>query len=426
MLSHSTNWTITDLETNQNISSFAKPERYIGYWIGRRAQGPWFEASVKYCLAEETTERCTVRISTPLLGTVLSCNLVKVVSLAEALLIRNFHPMATIGDLISSCLSDPDPYTHGKGPISAKDVCRRDGLCQNELVCRLLNDYQESYFKHSAGLFSHGQSETWSMKDLPPASDGVEKSGLRPVKWKKKRCRWYQASSMASWAVCMVLCALAWSTGAYLISKAMRVYESNNNDSQYTLSRMWKDGVGAVSTDYLVSQNDDRYLIEDVLLANTPQLIISLIYVFYNNCLTRMMLGEEYSGYARHRKPLRVSRPEGEQRSTYRLQLPCRYSIPLMTTMAILHWLVARSIFLVQIQVYDYDGNAISYWISTCGFSSMAIVLSLFVSGIIILALLANGARKLEPGMPLASSCSLAITAACHTGPGDEMPGCYR
>lgn len=50
----------------------------------------------------------------------------------------------------------------------------------------------------------------------------------------------------------------------------------------------------------------------------------------------------------------------------------------------------------------------------------MAIVLSLFVSGAVILALLANVTRKLEPGMPLASSCSLAITAACHASHGDE------
>jgi len=185
---------------------------------------------------------------------------------------------------------------------------------------------------------------------------------------------------------------------------------------------MWQDGVGAVSTDFLIVVGGDyqRPLIENVLLANTPQLAISFVYVFYNNCLTRMMLGREYSSYAKYRKPLRVSRPEGEQRSTYRLQLPYRYSVPLMATMTVLHWLVARSIFLVEISVFDYDGNPLNLKISACGFSAMAIVLSLFVSGVIISALLASAARKLEPGMPLASSCSLAITAACHTSPDDE------
>jgi hypothetical protein len=153
-------------------------------------------------------------------------------------------------------------------------------------------------------------------------------------------------------------------------------------------------GVGTISTDLLIGTDGRRRsLMENVLLANTPQLAISFVYVLYNNCLNRMMLGREYSGYARHRKPLRVSRPEGEQRSTYRLQLPYRYSAPLMGTMAVLHWLVARSIFLVEINVFDYDANPMAEKVSACGYSSMAIVLALFVSGAIILALLAIGAR---------------------------------
>lgn len=185
---------------------------------------------------------------------------------------------------------------------------------------------------------------------------------------------------------------------------------------------MWQDGVGAVSTDFLIGAGGDheRPLTGNVLLTNTPQLAISFVYVFYNNRLTRMMLGREFSSYARYRKPLRVSRPEGEQRSTYRLQLPYRLSVPLMASMTVLHWLVARSIFLVEISVFDYDGNPLPIKVSACGFSAMAIVLSLFASGVVILALLASTARKLESGMPLASSCSLAITAACHTSPGDE------
>ncbi|KAH0296743.1 hypothetical protein KCU71_g13779, partial [Aureobasidium melanogenum] len=421
MLSHAANWIIANRQENQNTTLLAEEGlAYSGYGMSdREAEGPWAAASVQYCLAEEVKERCTVKISLPLLGTVLVCNMAKVACLACALLVRGFHPMATVGDLISSCLNDPDLCTHGKGPISARDVCRTNGVCLKKLMCRLLNDYQEVHFKHSTPLFNHAQSKTWSISDSPATPDIVGKSGVTPVEWKKKKPRWYQASSMSSWVVCMVLCVLAWSTGAYLLTRTMEVYE-NNNSQTYSLLRMWQDGVGTVSTDYVVGPNSDRSLTENVLLANTPQLAISFIYVFYNNCLTRMMLGQEYSGYVKHRKALRVSRPEGEQRSTYRLQLPYRYSIPLMTTMVGLHWLVARSIFLVEIEVSDYDGNALAKRISTCGFSSMAIVLSLFVSGIIILALLASGTRKLEPGIPLASSCSLAITAACHTGPGDE------
>lgn len=124
MLSRATNWTFTDLETNQNETLVAEYESIWQYELGEFQSGPWFEASVRYCLAEEVKERCTVKISTPLLGAVLFCNLVKMICLAFALVCR-FHPMATVGDLISSYLHAPDLYTHGRGPISAKDIRKR-------------------------------------------------------------------------------------------------------------------------------------------------------------------------------------------------------------------------------------------------------------------------------------------------------------
>jgi len=424
MLSHPTNWTITDIEVNQD-EALVRRSMSFGRWDGYDPQGPYFEASVKYCLAETAKQHCTIQISTPLLGVVLLCNLIKVMCLSRALLIRSFHPMATIGDLISSCLSEPDPYTQGMGPIAAKDVRRSKAvrlLDHETLVSRLLRDYRAIYFERTTSLLSdYTNSDIPMVRGSSTATGEVEKSATAPVKWKKQKNRWYQAPSRSSWVACMVLCAIAWFTGVYFLTSAIN-YRKDSISQTYTLSRMWQDGVGAVSTDFLIGAGGDyqRPLIENVLLANTPQLAISFVYVFYNNCLTRMMLGREYSSYAKYRKPLRVSRPEGEQRSTYRLQLPYRYSVPLMATMTVLHWLVARSIFLVEISVFDYDGNPLNLKISACGFSAMAIVLSLFVSGVIISALLASAARKLEPGMPLASSCSLAITAACHTSPDDE------
>jgi hypothetical protein len=418
MLSHPTNWTITDIEMNQL-------QMYIGYgrnMVGDDPEGPYFEASVKYCLAETAEQHCTVQISMPLLGVVLLCNLIKVLCLSSALLISRFYPLATVGDLISSCLSEPDPYTQGKGPISAQEMRRNETRRHSYFhkpVSRLLKDHRAVYLERSTSLSDYGHSKTPMIEDSATAVDLAGSLVVVPVKWKKQKNRWYQASSTSSLVACMALGSIAWSTGAFLLGNAI-VSRKEDNSQTYTLSRMWQDGVGAISTDFLIRAGHDRPLMENVLLANAPQLAISFIYVFYNNCLTRMLLGREYSGYAKHRKPLRVSRPEGEQRSTYRLQLPYRYSAPLMATMTVLHWLIARSIFVVEVSVFDYDGNALAKKISTCGYSPMAIVLSLFVSGVIVVTVLACGARKLEPGMPLASSCSLAITAACHTSPGDK------
>ena len=422
MLSHPTNWTIADIELNQKDWAYRRT-MWSGRWDDVHPQGPYFSAAVKYCLAETAEQYCTLQISIPLLGVVLLCNLIKVMCLSSALLIRSFHPLTTVGDLISSCLSEPDPHTRGMGPITAKDVRKSKAvrlLDHETLVSRLLKDYRAIYFERSTSLLSdYTNSDIPMVRGSSTATDVVEKSSAAPVEWKKQKTRWYKALSRSSWVACVVLCVIAWFTGVYLLTNAIN-YRKDNMSQTYTLSRMWQDGVGAVSTDFLIGGDHERPLIENVLLANTPQLAISFVYILYNNCLTRMMLAREYSSYASNRKPLRVSRPEGEQRSTYRLQLPYRYSVPLMATMTVLHWLVARSIFLVDISVINYDGDQLISRISGCGFSAMAIVLSLFVSGAIILALLASSARRLDSSMPLASSCSLTITAACHTSPGDE------
>lgn len=81
-------------------------------------------------------------------------------------------------------------------------------------------------------------------------------------------------------------------------------------------------------------------------MANTPQLMLSTCYFALNSFLTRIQIEEEFNSYSRCYKPLRVSDPKGEQTSTYRLQLPYKYSIPLIAMSIILHWLLSSAVFL--------------------------------------------------------------------------------
>lgn len=155
-----------------------------------------------------------------------------------------------------------------------------------------------------------------------------------------------------------------------------------------------------------------------VLLANTPQIIVSFAYFFYNKMLTTMLLAVEFNDYAAERKPLRVSWPKGHQRSTYYLSLPYRYCIPLLITHAILHWLVSQSLFFVQVILYDMVGNLTPERIVACGYSPMAILFALIVGASMMIVILVLGFRDFKNSMPLASSCSAAISAACHAPPG--------
>lgn len=86
--------------------------------------------------------------------------------------------------------------------------------------------------------------------------------------------------------------------------------------------------------------------IASVLLPNTPQLILSCAYFAYNALYTRLLTESEWQSFSLGYRPLRVTSPQGEQWSTFRLQLPYRYSIPLLVTSILLHWITSNAIFL--------------------------------------------------------------------------------
>ncbi|CAD6588975.1 MAG: hypothetical protein ASARMPRED_003851 [Alectoria sarmentosa] len=152
-----------------------------------------------------------------------------------------------------------------------------------------------------------------------------------------------------------------------------------------------------------------------VLVANSPQALLSFLFLTYNGLYTCMLMANEWSDYAYERKSLRVSNPVGNQRSTYRLQLPYKYGIPLTVLSGILHWLVSQSLFLARAATFNSDGEENTRKsISTVGYSCIAII-TVIILGVIVVALgILNGFRRYRPVMPLVGSCSAAISAACH------------
>lgn len=157
-------------------------------------------------------------------------------------------------------------------------------------------------------------------------------------------------------------------------------------------------------------------VVANALLVNTPQLIATFIYLFCNDMLTRMLMSREWAQFASTRRTLRVSKPQGQQRSTYWLQLPYRYSVPLMGAMVLLHWLMSRGLFLASIRVFDSNGNHVpTRDIDGCGFSPLAILLAFCLMTVMIVALISLGRfRYISAGIPAASSCSAVISAAVH------------
>lgn len=151
------------------------------------------------------------------------------------------------------------------------------------------------------------------------------------------------------------------------------------------------------------------------MVANVPQIILSLSYILLNSILTTMLISKEYMEFGRRRKTLRRSNPAGAQRSSYFLQIPLRYAFPMMTSMALLHWLVSESFFLVDVESFASDGSYMSDdGIVTVGWSPPAMLTAICLGAIILATLFIVAGQKFSSIMPLASTNSLKISAACH------------
>jgi hypothetical protein len=167
-----------------------------------------------------------------------------------------------------------------------------------------------------------------------------------------------------------------------------------------------------------------------VLVANSPQLLFSTLYFMYNRLLTSMLAMDEWSRFAYRSATLRVSCPSRGQRSTYWLQLPYSYGVPLLITTSVMHWLVAQSIFLARVQIYDADGNpyqelpgaSFDPILSTPGYSPKGIIASIALGSSMLLFLVGLGLRRYKGGIPLIGNNSLAMSAACHPPADDNDP----
>ncbi|KAF6824336.1 hypothetical protein CPLU01_10935 [Colletotrichum plurivorum] len=201
-------------------------------------------------------------------------------------------------------------------------------------------------------------------------------------------------------------------------------------------------GLGAVNTKTIMipAPQGAGNLVVNALIVNTPQAIMSFIYLNYNSLYTNISLVTEWDRFSHHRKGLRVSSPpQGAQRNTYFLQLPYRYSLPIITFSAVIHWLISQSIFLVNLEIYGPPDNDLMNFIpaeytyqppdqevsgasfTACGWSPSGIIAGTVANLCMIAFILASGGRRLRFGSaPVAGSCSAAISAACHPCEAEE------
>jgi hypothetical protein len=210
----------------------------------------------------------------------------------------------------------------------------------------------------------------------------------------------------------------------YVLPTSLRLPATNNYCSLFL-------GFFAIATAVLIVYNNDELSQYQSLTLQTPaskhgllanlfslgsiHLVISIIYLFYNHLWSRMLAASELNNLVKTPASLRVTLPVTGAQNTYHLAIKPHYSALLLITLTLFHFLTTRAFSVVAVSTYDvlgyYSHRRITYVVSTSS-AMLALVL-----GLIMLCVLAFGLdKRLDAGMPVMGTCSMAISAACCTG----------
>ncbi|OAL04396.1 hypothetical protein IQ06DRAFT_267583 [Phaeosphaeriaceae sp. SRC1lsM3a] len=338
-----------------------------------------YESPVRYCMIEQVQEICKLQFSFLIAIIVIFSNLVKTGVIGWVLCrYQSHHALVTLGDAIANFLEYPDRTTRG----------------------RCLQSHKQIEVHFNARTF------------IKAEASGENADGPEPVRCTSERKHWMHAPSYGRWFGTYMFYIVILFVGFLGITWTIRGMPKDSG-------QLWKVGFGTVNGNNLWGTTTT--LMGGVLLANSPQVVLSYLYLAFNGLYTNMFIAKEWSTYLHERKPLRVTATLGQQRSTYWLTVPYRYAIPMTVVSGAFHWLASQSLFMVQITVTDSLTREISEkeQISTLGFSPFALILTCALATLIASSGLAMGRLKFPAGMPVAGSCSAAISAACHPPPED-------
>ncbi|OJD36760.1 uncharacterized protein BKCO1_9000190 [Diplodia corticola] len=221
-------------------------------------------------------------------------------------------------------------------------------------------------------------------------------TGMNTAVWRSRNndiARWFHAVDGSSCSAGALLIGVVCFIQAVLFFRFQSL--------SISLPSLWRYGFGKVNPFGLVSGKLARAagtagLLSRILFANSFQLLVSLCYLFLNRLLTAQVATAELFRFLKKKKPLRVSSPEGMQRSSYMLSLPWRFAAPAVAAFILLHWLVSGSVFVVQTSAYSSgpDGQRIyKSDASRIGFSPIGILFAVCVGVVVLVVLISNSFR---------------------------------
>jgi hypothetical protein len=291
-----------------------------------------------------------------------------------AILYQRKHdaPLFTVGDAVVSFLSKPDPTSQKMCLVSKSMIYPSSGLRS---------------FKRSAAVKFTTRKTTTSAD-----CHDIWRQPY-PLEWNRRQPRWFEGASRRRWrctisssvdiplsslanAEIIHRCLFVVFAGGGLLALALATLQNTSGSTGYFVQA----GFGAVSQytqgrlGVPESMPFTSQLYCDILFANVWQCLVSILYVQYNSLLTCMLVNREWYHYSAERKSLRVSNQVGLQRSSYFVSIPLRYGMPLIVTVAVLHWTLSQSIFVLLVEVFDDESRLANWASTTVGFSVWPII----------------------------------------------------
>ncbi|KAI0180980.1 hypothetical protein GGR52DRAFT_577653 [Hypoxylon sp. FL1284] len=374
---------------------------YVDYYTSAYIPGA-YDLSIKYCLAQPLDRKCQIALSPTLLMGVTICVAIKTCTaiLVTIILVHQKQtPLVTPGDAMSSFIEEPDPTTTGLCTFGQDDI-RRVLKAQQYL---------------QAG------------RPIPFTISGTRH-------WHPLRKRRGAVVPTSVWWTSYLLFAIGIAICAFFLGME---YNSNKLLTIISQGSFLESGDNALA-------NSPFTFFEGVLTANSPQLLLSLCYLAYNNLFTRLQAAQEWALFSEKYRPIRVTDPQGEQFATYRLQLPYKYSLLLIAVSIVLHWLLSNAIYLFVSTGGAHTSTKIKYEIITnafqgyydnlfppdleigpdtslpphtdvaVGFSPYALLAILILSCLLIIIPVLLSLKRLSPNTVDIGSNSFALAAACH------------
>ncbi|KAL0939943.1 uncharacterized protein CTRU02_206553 [Colletotrichum truncatum] len=352
---------------------------------------------ISHCLAKprDLGTTCAVALSKPLLLGVVVSILIKILTCIGILYaLGSEESLVTPGDAIASFLSTHDGETN------------RPGLLTQDMVRKKARNKGKN--KESDAAYVQVGPRQW-------VDQHVRRAACVP------RTAWFGTYSI-----------LVFGDVVAIACFAKQLVEG--------VPLSWIKANPADATSVISPVDGGIAFIASVLVANAPQLYLSFWYLAYNALITRLEMGREWSRFSTEYRPLRVSSPKGQQIATYRLQLPYRYSIPLMVTSTMLHWLLSNALFIIVSQGNyfrigsgtdnpdepgGYKADTISLppdAVVGLGTSSLPVLMLIILGSIMMAGPIILSLKRLPGYMPVVGSNSLAMAAACRVSPLSKVP----